>query len=102
MLGLKGKKLLALLVGEIKRGRFKPRAPETFISCGEALDNLGIPRRGRAGQQLQREGLTDLNEWTRINPEIRRMRITVAAEEDIRACLAFAAEKERHAVSIRA
>lgn len=72
-LGLKGKKLLALLVGEIKRGRFKQRAPETFISYGEALEKLGIPRHGRAGQQLQREGLTELNEWTRTDSEIPKI-----------------------------
>jgi uncharacterized protein (DUF433 family) len=63
--GPKGKKLLALLVSEIERGRFKPRKPETFISYSEALEKLGIPKQGRAGQQLQREGLTELNEWTR-------------------------------------
>jgi uncharacterized protein (DUF433 family) len=63
-LRLKGKKLLALLVSEIKRGRFKPRQPETFISYSEVLEKLGIPKRGLAGHQLQREGLRELEEWT--------------------------------------
>jgi uncharacterized protein (DUF433 family) len=69
-LGPKGKKLLTLLVGEISRGRFTPRAPETFISYGEALDRLEIRRRGLAGQQLLREGLAELNEWTKTHSEI--------------------------------
>jgi uncharacterized protein (DUF433 family) len=65
--------LLALLVAEIERGRFKPRDPSTFISYGEALDRLGIQRRGQAGQQLQREGLTDLDEWTKHAPGIPKI-----------------------------
>jgi uncharacterized protein (DUF433 family) len=62
-----------LLVSEIKRGRFKPRQPETFISYSEALEKLGIPKRGRAGQQMQREGLTELNEWTRTVPGVPKI-----------------------------
>ena len=73
ILGPKGKKLLDLLVSEIKRGRFKPRTPETFISYSEVLDKLGIPIRGRAGQQLQREGLTELNEWTKQEPDLPKI-----------------------------
>lgn len=72
-LGEKGRRLLALLVDEIARGRFKKRQPPTFISYGEALDKLHIPRRGRAGQQLQREGLTELNEWTKQSPELPKI-----------------------------
>ncbi len=72
-LGSKGAKLLALLVGEIERGRFKPGEPSTFISYGEVLDKLGIPQRGRAGQQLLREGLTELNEWTKANPDVPKI-----------------------------
>ncbi len=70
---MKGKRLLALLADEIKRGRFKKREPTTFLSYGEALDKLGIPRRGRAGQQLQREGLTELNQWTKSHPNIPKV-----------------------------
>lgn len=72
-LSAKGARLLALLVAEIERSRFKPRDPSTFISYGEVLDKLGIQRGGRAGQQLQREGLTDLNEWTKHAPGIPKI-----------------------------
>jgi uncharacterized protein (DUF433 family) len=65
ILGEKGGKLLRILVVEIKSGRIKKREPKTFISYGEALDKLGIERHGRAGQQLRREGLDELNEWTK-------------------------------------
>lgn len=72
-LGPKGAKLLAVLVTEIRRGRFVPAKPKSFISYGEALDHLGIPRRGRAGQQLQREGLTELNDWTQAHPQLPKI-----------------------------
>lgn len=72
-LGAKGRNLLALLVSEINRGRFKPGEPATFISYGEVLDKLRIPRRGRAGQQLQREGLTELNTWTQGDPDLPKI-----------------------------
>src|SRR5437899_5671925 len=36
----KGKKLLKLLVGEIKRGRFKKGEPATFIPYSEVLKKL--------------------------------------------------------------
>ena len=72
-LGPKGAKLLAVLVGEIRRGRFRAGEPTTFLGYGEALDLLGIPRRGRAGQQLQREGLTELNEWTRTRTAVPKI-----------------------------
>ena len=72
-LGVKGRKLLAYLVNEIQRGRIKAHQPKTFISYGEALDNLAIPRKGRAEKQLQGEGLSELNEWTRANLEIPKI-----------------------------
>ena len=69
----KGQKLLAMLVANIRHGRFKRRDPKTFISYGEALRELAIPLRGRAGQQLQKEGLTELNAWTQAHPEIPKI-----------------------------
>jgi uncharacterized protein (DUF433 family) len=69
----KGQQLLGVLVAEIERGRFKPREPSTFISYGEALDKLGIPRRGLAGQQLMTHGLKELNEWTKSDPRIPKI-----------------------------
>jgi uncharacterized protein (DUF433 family) len=71
--GEKGRRLLALLVNEIRRGRIKKRQPRTFISYGEVLEKLNIPRRGREGQQLQREGLTELNEWTKQSPDLPKI-----------------------------
>jgi uncharacterized protein (DUF433 family) len=72
-LGAKGANLLAVLVAEIRRGRFRPNEPETFLGNGEALDKLGVARRGRSGQQLQREGLNELNEWTRIQHAVPKI-----------------------------
>ena len=64
-LGTKGKKLLKLLVAEIGKGRFQKNHPETFISYKETLKRLG-KRKPHIfpGKRLQREGLTELNEWT--------------------------------------
>lgn len=67
ILPAKGARLLRVLVGEIKSGRIQKRQPETFISYSEALEKLGIQLRGRAGQQLQREGLNELNGWTQAH-----------------------------------
>ena len=63
-LGPKGGRLLAFLVGEIGKGRIRKGEPQSFVAYSEALRGMGIPAHGRAGQQLQREGLTELNEWT--------------------------------------
>jgi uncharacterized protein (DUF433 family) len=34
---------------------------------------MGIGTHGRAGQQLQREGLDELNEWTKANPRLPKV-----------------------------
>ncbi len=65
-LGSKGKKLLKLLVAEIRKGRFKPGDSSTFISYSEALKKLGgLNPQLFAGTRLQRKGLNELNEWTK-------------------------------------
>lgn len=69
-LGPKGRRLLALLASEIKRGRFKKREPGTFIDYAEALEKLGVARKGIAGVQLKDEGLTELHVWIRSHPEL--------------------------------
>ena len=89
-LGVKGKKLLALLVSEIERGRFVPDEPKTFISYGEVLDKLGIPRKGRAGQQLQREGLTELNEWTKSDANLPKIAGLIIGKQSSRPGPGFA------------
>ncbi len=69
----KGARLLRVIVGEIKSGRIQKGHPETFLSYSEALQKLGIEARGRAGQQLQREGLNELNNWTQIQPDVPKV-----------------------------
>ncbi len=69
----KGSRLLRLIVGEIKGGRIQKHRPETFLSYSEALQKLRIPKHGRAGQQLQREGLNELNGWTQEHPELPKI-----------------------------
>ncbi len=64
----KGMRLLAFLAREIGRGHILAGKPKTFIAYSEALSGMGIETQGRAGQQLQREGLDELNEWTKANP----------------------------------
>src|SRR5215210_2825879 len=72
-LGPKGARLLAFLAGEITARRIRKGEPETFIAYSEALRGMDIPAHGRAGQQLQREGLTELNEWTKVNPDLPKI-----------------------------
>ena len=72
-LGAKGARLLAYLVSQINSGRIKKGEAKTFISYSDALRGMGISARGRAGQQLQREGLNELNEWTKENRELPKI-----------------------------
>jgi uncharacterized protein (DUF433 family) len=69
----KGERLLAFLVGKITDGSIKSGDPRTFIPYSEALRGLGIPVRGRAGQQLKREGLDELNIWTTQNSDLPKI-----------------------------
>lgn len=62
----KGKALLRVIVGEIRSARIDPKNQRTFIPYSEALAALGQPNPEEfSGRRLQREGLTELNEWTR-------------------------------------
>jgi uncharacterized protein (DUF433 family) len=72
-LGPKGLRLLRLLVDKINAGEIRQGQPKTFVAYSEALRSLNIPARGRAGQQLQREGLTELNEWTKSNADVPKI-----------------------------
>ena len=69
----KGLRLLRVIVAEIKSGRIKRRKPETFLSYSEALKKLGVSYRGRAGQRLRREGLDELNEWTKAHAKLPKI-----------------------------
>lgn len=61
----KGERLLRFLVFEIKRGRIRKGKPETFVSYSDALRGMGLTLQRQAGYQLQREGLSALNEWVK-------------------------------------
>lgn len=66
-LGHDGRRLLMVLNADIKQGRFKPGDPTTFMPYSEALERLGRKSSSMyAGRRLQREGLTELNEWTKL------------------------------------
>jgi uncharacterized protein (DUF433 family) len=80
--GSKGVRLLAYLTGQIASGRIQKRKPETFITYSEALDALGIPQRGRAGQQLRREGLGELIDWTIANPDLPKITGLIVDKKD--------------------
>ena len=69
----KGARLLAFIAGRISTGLIKKGQPKTFIAYSEALRGMGISPHGRAGQQLQREGLDDLNDWTIKNPHLPKI-----------------------------
>ena len=65
-LGHDGRRLLMVLNADLKKGRFKPGDPKTFMPYSEALERLGRKAAGMyPGRRLQREGLTELNEWTK-------------------------------------
>lgn len=91
-LGAKGKKLLNVLVQEIRQGRFEAENPESFISYGEALQKLRIEPRGHAGRQLQREGLNELNEWTKKHPGLPKITGLIVNKKEKRPNERFARE----------
>jgi hypothetical protein len=65
-LSAKGRALLRVIVAEIDSGRVMKGDRRTFIPYSEALAALGQPNpQELSGRRLQREGLTDLNEWTK-------------------------------------
>lgn len=67
----KGRALLSVIVNEIRSGRINSDDRRTFIPYSEALAALGHPNPEEfSGRRLQREGLTELNEWTRASSGI--------------------------------
>lgn len=65
-LGPDGRRLLRVLVDQIKSGRIQAQNPRTFVSYAEALRLLGVTGKiVYAGRRLQQEGLNELNEWTK-------------------------------------
>lgn len=89
-LGSKGSRLLSFLVQEIAEHRIRKGEPQTFIAYSEALVGMGISQRGRAGQQLQREGLNELNEWTLQNPELPKIASLIVNKRSRRPSQGFA------------
>jgi len=70
----KGRALLNVIVDEIRSGRVKKNDQKSFIPYSEALAALGQSHPEEfSGRRLQREGLNDLNEWTRLSPEIPKI-----------------------------
>lgn len=82
--------MLAVLVAEIKRGRFRRGDPKSFISYSEALKHMGVPARGLAGHQLQREGLDELTEWTKAHAEIPKIAALIVDKKTKRPGFGFA------------
>jgi hypothetical protein len=65
-LGTKGTRLLNVLVNKIKTGRIRKYDRRSFVPYSEALLILGAPDPElRSGVRLQKEGLSELNEWTK-------------------------------------
>src|SRR5687767_10015960 len=72
-LGPKGLRLLRFVVEQIANARIQKGVPKSFIAYSEALRGMNISPRGRAGQQLQREGLNELNEWTKSDAKLPKI-----------------------------
>ena len=70
----KGRALLAVIVAEIRSGRIKKNDRKSFLPYSEALAALGHPNpKELSGRRLQSEGLTDLNEWTKLSPDLPKV-----------------------------
>jgi hypothetical protein len=63
----KAQAILKLLVRHIDQGEFDPALPASFIGYGEVLDEMKISRDPNEthGDALNRNGLSDLAEWTK-------------------------------------
>jgi 5-methylcytosine-specific restriction protein A len=65
-LSASGRAILELLVGDIRRGRFRPSDEGTFCGYKEMHDRLGLLRKGfHWGNSLRSQGLGHLAEWLR-------------------------------------
>lgn len=94
-LGPKGARLLRLLVGEIARGRIRKGEPETFVTYAEALRGLGIDDIYRAGQQLNREGLAQLNVWTMSDDALPKVAALIVNQDSHRPSAPFFESHDR-------
>lgn len=61
---VKAQPLFRIIVEAIQHGRIQEGKPETFLAYSDALHLLGVQKVYRAGVQLQRQGLSELNDWT--------------------------------------
>jgi hypothetical protein len=60
------KRLLDLIVQQIRAGRFIPGKPETYIGYKEVHHLSNLPRKGGTwGRSLQYQGLNDLADWVK-------------------------------------
>src|SRR3954453_2102111 len=94
-LSAKAARLLAFLVREISENRIEKGKPKTFVTYAGALRGMGMTKRGRAGQQLQREGLNDLNEWTLQNPGLPKIASLIVNKKSRRPSEGFASSHGR-------
>jgi len=92
----KAQPLLRVIVEAIGRGRIREGEPRTFLSYSEALDLMGVPRRGPAGHHLQRSGLNALNEWTLQHQDLPKLAALIVNKKTRRPSSGFA-ESHGHA-----
>jgi hypothetical protein len=86
----KAQPLLRLIVEAIGGERFHEGDPRTFLSYSEALKLMGVAPRGRAGPQLQRNGLNALNEWTIKHRDLPKIAALIVNKKTHRPSGAFA------------
>lgn len=61
-----GRNILAVLVREMGRGRFRPHDEGTFCGYKELHGTLGLPQKGpQWGKSLENQGLAELAKWIR-------------------------------------
>ncbi len=89
--------LLRVIVEAIDCGRIHEGDPRTFLAYSEALNLMGISPRGRAGQQLQRHGLNELNFWTMKHEELPKVAALVVNKKSHRPSSGFAESHGRGA-----
>jgi len=81
-----GRKLLAVLVAEIAKGKLNPDKPESFLGYRQTLDLLKLPPDAQVGetdgQTLQLNGLNDLAAWIHQHPKrLPRLTGLIVAKE---------------------
>jgi len=81
-----GRKLLAVLVAEIAKGKLNPDKPEGFLGYRQTLDLLKLPSDAPVGetdgQTLQLNGLNELAAWIHQHPKrLPRLTGLIVAKE---------------------